>query len=154
MSELIVNKKGNKGFTIGNWNGINCLRTYSKEKGIFSYMIREVEIMSCGKKQMTARYIDNDSMAKEFLSPNTVIYVNKEDAKSKAIELFERDVKNLKEYAAFDLKSTKQGYEKYKNEPWRKGLERDTEAYELIMAEKFTMIVLEYKDFLATLDNT
>lgn len=148
MSKLIINKKGNKGFAVWSWNEINSLRTYSKEKGILSYMIREIEVMSCGKKEMTARFIDEDSMTKKFLSPDIEIFTNKQDAEDKAFELFKRDILSIKEYIPKDLAKSYEGYEKYKNEEWKKGLERDIKAYDSIFLNEFTIKIWTYANWL------
>ena len=36
-----------------------------------TYVVRLLEVMSCGKKQMTAFYVEDDRMAKRFYYPNS-----------------------------------------------------------------------------------
>ncbi|MCH9712664.1 MAG: hypothetical protein K0U20_08590 [Proteobacteria bacterium] len=97
----IINKKGNKGFTISGWNfsfsntyydrdtkkydanGVSCDLIGRKEiKNELVVIIRPVTVHSCGKKELKLFSDDTNSLMRgSNYSPDTAIYETAEDAK-------------------------------------------------------------------------
>ena len=86
---IIENKKGNTGFELTPWGTIDFNFTIDdlvkRDANSMSfvineikYRIREVEVQSCGKKQMTVT--EKGEFIKRFLSPDTVLYSTMDEA--------------------------------------------------------------------------
>lgn len=82
----IENKKGNKGYVASCWNctpyvnGLLFPLNESAERKSIEFIVRPIEIMSCGKKQMTAVYLDENKFAKHFFQPDTKVFETYADA--------------------------------------------------------------------------
>jgi len=71
---IIKNKKGNIGWMIKSWDG----------KGVFYY--QQVEVISCGKRQMALRDYKNSTTIGRHFYPSMELYVDENTARAKAVE--------------------------------------------------------------------
>jgi len=90
--KTVTNKKGNIGWIVGIWN-FKTFQTEIPESNTLEAIAKKVEIMSCGKKQMTCFEKNDAKMAKKFFSPTKEVYATLEDAKKAGIELIDDVVK-------------------------------------------------------------
>lgn len=81
------NKKGVKGYIIGYWNthGSDVEPTRS---GQLEIAVTHVEVMSCGKQQMTLLNIADEDMTRTFHAPDRPIYTTIEEAEVVAKEMY------------------------------------------------------------------
>lgn len=90
---ILVNKKGTKGFTVGNWNHHGtCFDPGSPHTGEFKksiqYAIRHVEVHSCGKKLMRLFDLDASGMRRMEFKPDALIFDTAEAAEQHALKLY------------------------------------------------------------------
>lgn len=150
----IINKKGNRGWTVGYWNTHNVISSGSRlpENNIVILKVRPVEVHSCGKKRMLLKCLDesfwwDNGYRGTWYDPSLSIYATVEDALQAAGAAFERILKDTKDQV---LKSVSYYRERYA------GDERKLNAYvvpeeqllELLNNDAFTVQVdvAEIKD--------
>lgn len=112
--KTITNKKGNTGFQLTQWSTLGMsfsildLVKHNNENPVdtIAYRIREVEVQSCGKKQMTVT--NKGDFVKSFLDPETVLYATFEDAVEMAEIRFARAMKFAQSTAQSALDELKQ----------------------------------------------
>ena len=107
--QTIENKKGNKGFIIGYWN-TSTFETDGISDNKVKVYIAEVEVMSCGKKQMTLMEKVHNTMSKTFHNPDKPIYVTLADATEAAQVLVDEWYERSIERAPKSLESFRNAY--------------------------------------------
>lgn len=144
---ILTNKKGVTGYIVTSWSGITrCDATEFKNE--CSYMVRKIEIKSCGKVQMTASMLDNSGdMAKHFFNPETKVFATFEDAAAQVPAMFETDLDRVVSGNDEMLERVKEGFEKYQNKPWREGLDKALVNHAVIAKRAIKCKVLSYQEW-------
>ena len=87
MTEATNNAKGKKGYIVGYWN-THRWETSMPRDGKVTLYIQSVEVMSCGKKQMTLMEVTDGEMSRSFHNPSRPVHLTIDDAKAACVELF------------------------------------------------------------------
>jgi hypothetical protein len=99
--DTIQNKKGARGYLVTGWNASGAISpSFLDRESAVKVITRAVEVVSCGKKQMTLRDVETgDDMTGRFWSPAFPIYADIESAQKAgndlANQIIESSIKSL-----------------------------------------------------------